>query len=37
MIAPDVSTQDAARLFPDHRVENLPSGRNYLRITSQPK
>lgn len=37
MILPNVSKEDAGKLFPGYRVEPMPSGKEYLRITSQPK
>ena len=37
MILPSVSKDDAEKLFPGYRVENVPSGKQYIRITAQPK
>ena len=37
MILPTVSKADASTMFPGYRVEQVPSGKEYLRITSQPK
>lgn len=37
MILPTVSKEDADKMFPGYRVENVPSGKQYIRITSQPK
>ena len=37
MILPTVSKDDAEKLFPGYRVEKVPSEKQYIRITSQPK
>jgi len=37
MVVPSVSADDAAKLFPDFKVHELPSGKPYLRTTPQPK
>jgi len=36
MILPNVSKDDAGKLFPGYRVEAVPSGKEYIRITAQP-
>lgn len=36
MVLPSVSKDDAAKLFPQHRVAEVPSGKQYLRFTPQP-
>ena len=36
MVLPSVSADDAKKLFPDHRVEKLVSGKPYMRFTPQP-
>ena len=37
MILPNVSKEDADKLFPGYRVEDVPSGKKYIRIAAQPK
>ncbi|XP_059157694.1 peroxiredoxin-6-like [Physella acuta] len=37
MVIPSVSKEEAEQLFPDHEVRTLPSGKEYLRLTTQPK
>ena len=37
IIPPSVSAEDAAKMFPDMKKVELPSGKGYLRVTSQPK
>jgi 1-Cys peroxiredoxin 6 len=37
MVLPNVSPEDAQKLFPQHRTENVPSGKPYIRITPQPQ
>lgn len=36
MVLPTVSPDDAKKLFPDHYVKKLPSGKPYMRFTPQP-
>jgi len=36
MVLPTVSREEADKLFPQHRVVNVPSGKQYLRYTPQP-
>lgn len=36
IVLPSVSKDDAVKLFPQHRVVELPSGKDYLRLTPQP-
>lgn len=36
MIQPFVTADDAKEKFPDHEVKELPSGKHYLRMTSDP-
>ena len=37
MVLPSVSEEDAKKLFPEHKVTALPSGKKYLRLTPQPQ
>ena len=37
MVLPNVSPEDAQKLFPQHHTENVPSGKPYIRITPQPQ
>lgn len=37
VVASSVSQEDAAKLFPNHKVVELPSGKAYLRMTADPK
>ncbi len=38
MVAPSVKPEDFGKLFPNGvEVMQVPSGKNYLRITEQPK
>jgi len=37
IVPPSVSAEDAAKMFPDTKTVELPSGKGYLRVTSQPK
>merc|ERR1712241_1197049 len=37
MVLPTVSEEDAKKLFPEHKVTALPSGKKYLRLTPQPQ
>lgn len=37
MVLPSVSKDDAAKLFPEHRIQSVPSGKGYLRFTPQPQ
>ncbi|CAG2227509.1 PRDX6 [Mytilus edulis] len=36
MVVPSVTPEEAAKLFPKHRVQDVPSGKSYLRFTPQP-
>ena len=36
MVLPSVSNEDAAKMFPQHVVKEVPSGKKYMRITPQP-
>ena len=36
MVLPTVSQEDAAKLFPEHKVASVPSGKSYIRVTPQP-
>ena len=37
MILPNVSKDDAEKLFPGYTVQSVPSGKEYIRIADQPK
>jgi len=37
MVVPSVSQDDAKKMFPDHKVIEVPSGKSYVRLTPQPK
>ena len=37
MILPSVSAEDATKLFPGFKSAEVPSGKSYIRTTSQPK
>ena len=37
MILPNVSAEDAAKLFPGFKVATVPSGKPYIRTTAQPQ
>jgi len=37
MVLPSVSKDEAAKLFPQHRIAPVPSGKEYLRFTPQPQ
>lgn len=37
MVVPSISPDDAKKLFPEHKVHNVPSGKAYLRTTPHPK
>jgi len=37
MVLPTLSTDDAQHMFPDFKTIDLPSGKPYLRFTSQPQ
>ena len=37
MILPSVSKDDAEKLFPGYKVATVPSGKEYIRTTTQPK
>eukprot|EP00057_Strongylocentrotus_purpuratus_P009103 XP_011663577.1 PREDICTED: peroxiredoxin-6 [Strongylocentrotus purpuratus] len=36
MVLPNISEEDAAKLFPQHRKVAVPSGKGYIRLTPQP-
>jgi len=36
MILSSVSDADAARMFPQYVVKEVPSGKKYMRLTKQP-
>ena len=36
MVLPTVTPEDAAKLFPEHKVASVPSGKPYIRVTPQP-
>lgn len=36
MVLPSISPDDAAKLFPKHKVRDVPSGKGYLRETPMP-
>ena len=36
MILPTVSKDDAEKLFPGYKSMEVPSGKPYIRVTSQP-
>jgi len=37
MILPTVSNDDAQKLFPGFKTAQVPSGKPYMRLTSQPE
>lgn len=37
MILPSVTKDDAEKLFPGYKVASVPSGKEYIRTTTQPK
>lgn len=37
MVLPSVKGEQAKSLFPDMRIENMPSGKEYMRFTPQPQ
>jgi len=37
IVPPSVSKEDAAEMFPEVQTLPMPSGKEYLRITPQPK
>ena len=36
MVLPNVSKEDADTLFPGYKQMEVPSGKKYIRVTSQP-
>jgi len=36
MVLPNIKADEASKMFPDHEVMKLPSGKEYLRLTPQP-
>ena len=36
MVLASVSNEDAAMMFPQHVVKDIPSGKKYIRLTPQP-
>nr|ADK11694.1 glutathione peroxidase [Strongylocentrotus intermedius] len=36
MVLPNISEEEAAKLFPEHRKIAVPSGKGYIRLTPQP-
>ena len=36
MVLPTVTPEGAAKLFPEHKVASVPSGKPYIRVTPQP-
>jgi len=36
MVLSSVSDEDAAKMFPQHVVKEVPSGKKYMRLTPQP-
>jgi len=36
MILESVSDEDAIKMFPQHVVKEVPSGKKYMRFTPQP-
>ena len=36
MVLPMVTKDEATKLFPEHVVKSVPSGKEYMRITPQP-
>lgn len=37
MVLPSVSKDECDKIFPKHRVQEVPSGKKYLRFTPQPE
>jgi hypothetical protein len=37
MVVPSLSEAEAKEMFPKHQVKSLPSGKNYLRFTPDPR
>ena len=37
MILPNVSKEDADKLFPGYETAQVPSGKGYIRVADQPK
>lgn len=37
MVLPTIPSAEAKQLFPDHKVHEVPSGKQYLRTTPCPK
>lgn len=36
MVLPNISADDAKKMFPQHKTVEVPSGKGYLRLTPQP-
>ena len=36
MLLPSVTKHEAIKLFPQHAVKDVPSGKEYIRVTPQP-
>ena len=36
MVLPAVTKDEATKLFPEHVVKDVPSGKGYIRVTPQP-
>lgn len=37
MVLPNISKEDAEKLFPEHKTVSVPSGKGYVRLTPQPQ
>ena len=37
MVVPSLSNDEAKKLFGSFEVKSLPSGKEYVRLTAQPK
>lgn len=37
MVVPSVTPDEAKKIFPEHKVVQVPSGKEYLRPTPQPQ
>lgn len=37
MVIPSIPSAEAKKLFPEHKVHQVPSGKEYLRTTPCPK
>ena len=36
MVLPTVTKDEATKLFPQHVVKDVPSGKEYIRVTPHP-